>query len=62
MIATEYAFYTDFGRIVLPPRLGMRLGLMRRRKDGSLDMRFKANRRVVSRLNKVAQQAFLRGD
>ena len=58
---SECAFYTDYGRMVLPHRLALRLGLMRRRKDGSLDMRFKANRRVVSRLNKVAREAYLRG-
>lgn len=61
-IPVECVFYTDFGRMVLPPRLAQRLGLMHRRRDGSLDMRFKANRRVVSRLNKVAHRAFLRGD
>lgn len=59
-VATEYAFYSPYGRVVVMPQLRGRV--LRYRKNGSLDLRFKVNREYVSELSIAASDAYLRGD
>lgn len=54
-------FQSDFGVMVLTPWLGAKADSLPTRKNGFVDMRYRASKRFFRRLSKLAQARYLAG-